>query len=593
MMGVLGLLLALCCVEAPKPVTVAVDATTNLVLGDEAAVAGTLFGVTAFEGFTAVIGDADLRAKVAAAEFGAYRFPAPADWFAPQGAKPEWFDTSDAARVLEETLLYGARYPLARFLRMCRGLGAEPMMQLGVGDKLVKADEAGVPLDFQQWSDWAVALTGAMKRADPALRLVQVWNEPNASWWKSAARFKDVPGGYAGGHDQLFNLAARAIKKKFPDMQVVGPVLCWPPTWPPHQQYKQPWYTWDEFTLPFLRDTAETADFFDFHSYGVDGDNVQTQIEVVAAASERMNGKRLRTWITESGFELPEAEWGTPAEWMKRAIPYERFLWGLLGQTDKCAGNMAHDLHAKAFAVAPAADDLRPEYWVFWIFRDLRGTRLAATSEAEEVKVAATTREDAVTVVCFNDSAEARSVKLQVAIPAGWWTGPEVRALVPAGDGKTFRAGTVEVKAAHNPNEATLEFEMPALATVSIILRPDHYLQPARKVVVREAFARPEMVDISKAGQARKVALSLPAALSEAAQPRLRVGLLGATEKCKVTAKLGGKAYVLAPKAWQEVPIGALEAGEQEIEFEAAGEVPDNLRLAFAALSYREVTGAK
>ncbi len=583
-MAALGLVVALCCAAAPA-VNVAVDGTTNLVLGDQPAVAGTLFGVTAFEGFSEVIGNADYRARMIAAGFGAYRFPAPADWYAPEGAKPEWFDTPEAQIVLEQTMAFGARYPLTRFLRTSRWLGAEPIVQLGVGEKLVKLDAAGVPIDFEAWTKWAVALIGALKKADPALRFVQIWNEANASWYKSDERFK-AEGGWIGAHDRLFNMAAKAIKARFPDMLVVGPVWCWPPTWPPSQGGQKPWYTWESATVPFLRDTAATADFFDFHSYNASGDEVQTQLEIIAAASERMNGRLLRSWITESGYDVPEAEWGKPAEWMKRAIPYERFLWGLLGQTDKCVGNLAHDLHAQAFRVVPtpAEGEPRPEYWAFWIFRDLRGARLLTTCDDEAVKVVATTHEDFVNFVCFNDSGEARHVNLRAATPAGWWTGPEVRALLPAGDGQTFRPGTIEVKGKHDPGAAALEFDLPALATVSIIVRPDHYLTPARKVVVREIFGRPEMVDISKA--AGKVVVTMPADGGEA---RLRVGLLGPSEKCKVVAKVGGKAYALAPKAWQEVAIGPVAKGERTIEIAASGEVPANLRLGFAAITWREV----
>ena len=585
-MPVLGLLMAMCC--AAQPVAVTVDATTNLVLGDQATIAGTLFGVTAFEGFSEVIANADYRARVMAAGFGSFRFPAPADWYAPEGAKPEWFDTPEAQTILEQTMAFGARYPLTRFLRTSRWLGAEPIVQLSVGEKLTKLDAAGVPLDFEAWTKWAVAMAGAAKKADPALRLVQIWNEPNANWWKSDERLKPM-GGWVGAHDKLFNLAARAIKAKYPDMLVVGPVFCWPPTWPPNRVGPS-WGTWEEFTVPFLRDCAETADFFDFHSYNVTGDEVQTQLEMIAAASERMRGRRLQSWITESGYDVPEAEWGKPAEWMKRAIPYERFLWGLLGQTDKCVGNLAHDLHAGAFRVvpSPAEGEPRPEYQVFWILRDLRGARLLTACDDGAVKVAATTHDDFLNTVCFNDSDQARHVSIKAAVPAGWWTGPEVRALLPTGDRATFKTGTVDVKMTRNPGEAVLEFDLPALATVSILLRPQYFLKPARKVVVREVFARPEMLDISKA--VGKVVATMPADVGEA---KLRVGLLGPSEKCKVVAKVGGKSYDLAPTAWQEIAIGPVAKGEQTIEVSASGEVPGNLRLGFAAITWREVTPAR
>jgi hypothetical protein len=41
------------------------------------------------------------------------------------------------------------------------------------------------------------------------------------------------------------------------------------------------------------------------------------------------------------------------------------------------------------------------------------------------------------------------------------------------------------------------------------------------------------------------------------------------------------------------VAIGAIAKGEQTIEVEASGEVPTNLRLGFAAITWREVSPAQ
>ena len=54
---------------------VVVDASCGYVVGEQAAISGRMFGVTAFEGFPNVVWDADYRGKLAALRPGALRFP--------------------------------------------------------------------------------------------------------------------------------------------------------------------------------------------------------------------------------------------------------------------------------------------------------------------------------------------------------------------------------------------------------------------------------------------------------------------------------------------------------------------------------------
>ncbi|MEI6502342.1 MAG: hypothetical protein WCP21_15115, partial [Armatimonadota bacterium] len=124
-------LLTLCATTVFAQATVTVDAHTAVVLGNQPTISGNLFGITAFEGFPNVIADRDYRARVAALRPGCFRFSAGSSWFAPATDDAAWYDTPEAARQFEQTLLYGNRYAFGRFLPVVRELGAEPMASLG------------------------------------------------------------------------------------------------------------------------------------------------------------------------------------------------------------------------------------------------------------------------------------------------------------------------------------------------------------------------------------------------------------------------------------------------------------------------------
>ncbi len=558
-----------------------VDASTQLFLGRSGGIDRRLFGLTAFEGFPRVVADADMLARLVAISPGAVRFPCSLAWYGPPSAAKAagWSASTEAARVLEQSLLFGSRYPLGRFLRTAEVLSAEPMLQITGAPKWLKVDGIGIPEDFRLWAEQAVEVMALACAFSPEISFIELWNEPNASWYRAAKRFASHPGGYVGAHIALFNLAADALKHRLAGLQVGGPVLCWPPAWPPAQKGHKPWYTWEQWTLPFIKGTAGRCDFFDFHAYDVTGEQVATQVELVAAATEQLLGRRLPVWITESNFHVKPSEIGTPAEWQKRALLYIEFLWGLIGQSDKVAGNMAHDLHARAWAILPEPNDPRPLYWVLWMFRDLHGWRAMAVTRDPDVKLAAACADDAVRIVCYNGGYVPKEIELHVKIPAGYWTGPEVRALVPRPDG-SFEPGTIPVMHTRRAGEAVLAFTLQAKQIVALILRADRFLFPRQKVQATEYFGQPLMVPIANGQQAT---VNVDVGEVKGAGTFLRLGLL-APEGASVTVQVAGNTVVLSdPAPWQEMPVSGIVKGRNVFRVAARGGQP-NLTLAFLSV---------
>lgn len=577
-------LLMLCATNVFAQATVTVDAQTALILGDQPEVSGNLFGITAFEGFPNVIADRDYRARVAALRPGCVRFSAGSSWFAPATDDPGWYDTPDAARQFEQTLLYGNRYAFGRFLPVVRELGAEPMASLGGAPKVLAYKDTNRPADFDKWAAYCTGLIGLWRKFDPKLRLVQIWNEPNADWFRDDRAKKDGPSP-TDLHLQMANKVATALKQRFPDLLVGGPVLCWPPAWPADQKGQKPWYTWEQWTLPWLKGTKGTLDFFDFHVYDVSPEDFAVQTEMVCNEARLQQGRDLPIWITESNYSLADDELSNPAViWSKRVLPYERFLLrGVLPQADKIAGNLVHDLHAKNFTLLPrTADDPDPLYWLLWVLRDLRGKRLVADSSDAKVLTCATLEEDRVTLIAFNDSPAPKAVQIKANLPEGWWTGPEVRAIGESAQG-TLERLNLTLDCQREGGKAAGTLQLPAHATVSVSFRLTSFATPARTVTRREVFGDKTLQFLHGT---EPVAVKIGGPAAPPTRAWLRIGLLGAQPEDKVTASFNGVAVPLQATALQEIPLDSPNLKEVNLLALTLGQPSTNPRLAlgFASL---------
>jgi len=572
------LLLAASHTTARADVTVTVDAHTNVVLGGQREITSSMFGITAFGGFPSVVADEDYRARVAPLRPGCFRFGGSVAWFAPKEDDLSWYDTPEAKSAFETTLLFGARYPFGRFLPVVRNLGAEPMVSLGGPPPYLTQEGTSNPSDFDRWAQYCAAYVGLWKAFDPQLRLVQLWNEPNASWYKDP-RASDKGTSAADLHVQMANKVAQAIKARFPDIQVGGPVLCWPPAWPPAQTGQRPWYTFDTWTRPWLLGTKDTVDFFDFHVYDVSSEDFAVQTEMVYNEALLTQGRELPIWITESSYNLNDDELGDPkAIWRKRMLPYERLLLrGMLPQTDKLAGNLYHDLHAKHHTLLPGdAAQPDPAYWLLWILRDLRGTRVVADSSDPDLLAYATMEEDRVTVVLFNDSEAEKAIDLGVSMPTGYWTGPHCRSIGQDAQGPCARlALTPELQ--RNGGNANGALKLPAFATVSLDFRMQNFAQPSSARVTREYFGDKTLQFLKPA---EPVTFRLKTPSVAGAKAWLRIGLLGPDETESLRAQLNGAALELRPTALQDLPLDAATLKpENTLEIKLAQPV-DNSKLA-------------
>ncbi|MBI3920117.1 MAG: hypothetical protein HY318_01770 [Armatimonadetes bacterium] len=582
-----GLVLLLCAAPSLlKAATVKVDVTCSVDIGGTQ-IKPTLFGITAFEGFPSVVWDADFRAKIEACRFGAVRFPATLSWCSPDKDDLSWYQSEAARATFCSRPLFGDRYMYGRFLPVVRALGAEPIpCLLSPPQWMLEGSPIGLPKDWDLWGNHCAEYLKLWREHDPQLKYFQVWNEPNANFWKDEAACA-AHGGYGGLYGDFFNSTARAVKAVHPDLKSLGPVLCWPPAWPPAQEGKKPWYTWEEFTLPYLERTKDSGDSFDYHAYDVEPGDFVVQTSLVYAQSLKQRpGRPLLSWITESNYALncEPSDWDDlQAEWQRRALPYERFLLTLIDHQDMVEGNLYHDLQGMGrWCLFNRKGQETGAYGVFWILRNLRGRRVLAECDDLAVRLAASAEPERLTVLAFNDSDQVKPLEIHGAKPNGQYctfNGAQVL-LPPAAKGQCPSRVPLPADWKVEADSFTISAELPPFATGAFYVYPIPAFGQQRVVTVRQYFGDALLQFLQGHDATVKINLVLPTgALAEGAKVSLRIGLMSPKPDESYRIRVNAVERSLSATALQEVSAeGLLHPGKNDLEIAVHGKDPNPAR---------------
>jgi len=460
-----ALLLALLAVNGSRPVYAAdetatkksvgttdraelvIDTDTVFEVNGVSIVPDGLFGVTAYNGPETAT-DERWRALLIDSGLRWVGIPGNPGWLLPPEAPPGfaagWADTPAAAALLDH---HRGGYHIPSCLTW-RDIGIEPMLYLGL-QGIFKWSDSGdgeprhpsmpplfpvSPLDIEragvEWGEYVALL----KRVDPKLTWIHLENEPNAHWF----RFKK------GGHDYaaLFEAVAKGIKKRNPDIKIGGPVLCWPPSFPPTQYRDSPWYTWDSYTMPLIEMAGEQLDFFDFHLYGGSSTLGMEEVQTVANAMWLKTGRRKPVMISEYGAYLRTDDDMRSVErvWDSRVAPWQRQVMDFLDfQPDKGVSLQSHDLRAQAGGNFRVIKGLDPDDQfafakMYRTWAPLKGRRLLASSSDPEVRVFAAQNVSSLSgkgrlaLVLVNTSDQVKNVTVRV---EGTLENPPIDATVP------------------------------------------------------------------------------------------------------------------------------------------------------------------
>lgn len=622
-----------------------IRAGTALSCNGAAAVPDGLFGVTAYAGASAAADPAwrDILLRSGIRWAG---LPAHPTWLfgesLPAGFADGWADSAAAGERLDGP---SPGYHIPRSVRGWRDLGIEPMVYLlGYPAQLdggISADgktripdfPRDIPAAARMWAEYVAWI----RRADPALTWLHLGNESNAYWWKLQKYGKD----YA----EVFNAVAAAVKARNPGVRIGGPVPCWGPSWPPAQPGTADWYTWTQWTEPFIAASGRQLDFFDFHLYeagpGVGDEEVQT----VANAMWLATGERKPVLITEYGVYLkPEDLRSAARVWSRRIDPWQRQLMDFLDyQADTVLSLQPHDLFAEAggqFTVLKGRDpaDQHPLLRAYQVWMPFRGTRLDCASDQPAVRSFAARSTDPVSgrrslaVVLVNTGDEPREAA--IAIDGATVQGPaRLRSLRlvartaplpaaqagregfqnagqggvnagPAGDGEVPPAKPEQPVAEDGSRieyAETVSDRMPG----SVLLAPHETCSlevalAGASAVDREAWIRTAFGDVVHrpfAAPGDTITVRFPAPAAGADSAALRLGLLGARAGDRVELTIDGTTVVLANTWFQEVALPRVPAGPVAavLRLVARGspeQRPQQLRLGSAVLACRGASAA-
>lgn len=574
------LLLALASADSAAP-GVTVRADQALCVNGYERIEGGVFGLTAYEGADWVE-TPEGRGYYRAWGVESVGIPVPFEWLVPKGQAPmdaaavdAWFDREDGAPW------YATRYPgpgtdryvAGRILPALAADGVEPWAYL-LNVVPGSADANGLPADFDFWARFAGRTVGLLARVEPRLRYVHVGNEPNASWFKSGMGGRD----YA----RLFTAAARSIRERAPGVRVGGPVLCWPPTWPPSQEGQEDWYTWETWTRPVIDGCGADLAFLDWHAYDVDARTLEGEVHIVTAYARTRQGRWLRSAITETNYTLLRSAWADrPTHYRLRALPLARQTMMALRNPDKLFTRQVHDFHAwvadpGAFRWRPDADGRpTPVMELYGVLRPLRGTRLVTGRPEGGPLLEASADGSRLTVAMFNPTARP-------------WRG----ALDVAGlRHRRIRAVTARVLDAVSLRPAPgvrpgAVVELPPESLTVVACELSNPIDPAQRLRRDERFARQVMAPVPPDG---RMALDFRATTRGATGASVRLGFKGPAADAAWRLRVGDETHALrAPGAFAEVRLKKPpRAGPVVATLERLGPPPTGPRvhlLSFASL---------
>ena len=240
-----------------------------------------------------------------------------------------------------------------------RAEGMEPVLLLAYNTPWLTADGdiTSPPTDSELWAQMASeALSVANGRpgsSDYALNVkyVEVWNSPDSqTYWK----------GTPEQYFDLFTTVSRRIRRDHPGVRVGGPSV---------SNYRSEW------VREFLAACGEYLDIFMYHSSGETTEEVISGIIETREMVQKVTGNaNIEVMVTEADNQLIDG-----AEKFEYLIRRQVLLQGI---RDVSTG--FNHFAARAFPqgdgevglVYPDGTIVGPNYWPFWILRDLVGTEI-------------------------------------------------------------------------------------------------------------------------------------------------------------------------------------------------------------------------
>ncbi len=155
------------------------------------------------------------------------------------------------------------------------------------------------PADFHKWAVICEHIIRHMNEGwadghNLGIEYWEIWNEPDLNWDSPDPVMKKCWGGTKEQFFEMYGIAAKHLKKCFPNLKIGGPAVSYPMT------------DWTREFLGYVSEQSAPLDFFSWHLYS------QTPDFVISIE------KQVRELLNEFGFEKSESilnEWNYVKDW--------------------------------------------------------------------------------------------------------------------------------------------------------------------------------------------------------------------------------------------------------------------------------------
>ena len=294
------------------------------------------------------------------------------------------------------------------FLRGIMAAGTQVFFRLGEGiEHTVKQYDIFPPKDYLKWAKICehVILHYNEGWADGfhlGIKYWEIWNEPDLD----IETWNTKPHTWGGTPEQFYEfyeVAAKYLDRKFPDLMIGGPALCWSENWA------------EEF-LKRVRKKNVGLDFFSWHIY-------ERRVSEFTAKA-----RRIRAMLDRNGFEgVPSFldEWNYIKGWTDEYVYSLKEISAVKGaafasavmsacQDEPVDMLMYYDFRPSAFNGAFDQITYRPQktYYSFYAWDKLvqYGTQVKATSGDGEIYVTAARSDDGRLRVLLTRYSEDRNI---------------------------------------------------------------------------------------------------------------------------------------------------------------------------------------
>lgn len=488
-----------------------------------------------------------------------------------------WSQSPDARRMLQQ----GTGVNFAKALPEWRKLGITPMVYLLGYPSWLAGPARDLPTNNQEAAIVLAEYVALLRQVDPKLTWVHLGNEPNAHWFKAKKSGRD----YA----ELFRTVAPAIRNRNPGIKIGGPVLTYPPAWPPgkNQAKQQDWHTWNNWTMPFIKKTGRELDFFDFHLYRMQNPEIALeQVQAVTNAMWLESGQKKPIIISEYGNYLKKSDTENPAIlWRQRIEPWQNQIMAFLEyQPDKIMSLQIHDLYAQTengnFRLIKSQDskDQFDFYRMLQTWRHLSGRRVKTKSSHFAIHAFASVKQNEVVVVLVNTSDKLQKTSLDIlglkqftdqesletsqdfirlhqAVP---FEGPQER--TPS---KAFRIEWKQNVTLPLTSELTLRPKETRSIRIFLPTAPN----PSKFLKTKDFYSDKVHIPFKAGvGEELEFKITVPTQeLQKVANPRLRLGMLAGRPGDKIQVSVNGQVETVRSDWYQEILLKNLSVDSQQV----------------------------